>query len=68
MTKSKSSKKSKSKQEFASDKKKTRRSFEEFISQKIIRLIIALIYFVLLGIISFVFHKVGDYGIETDFF
>ena len=68
MTKSKSLKKSKSNKESSSDKKKTRRSFEQFISQKKIGLIIAVTYFVVVGIISFVFHKVGDYGIETDFF
>jgi hypothetical protein len=26
------------------------------------------LYLLIIGIISFVFHKVGDYGIETDFF
>jgi 4-amino-4-deoxy-L-arabinose transferase-like glycosyltransferase len=68
MSKSKSSKKSKEKKETASTKKSTRRSFDEFISQKHFSLIFSVIYFVIVGILSIVFHKVGDYGIETDFF
>lgn len=68
MTKSKTSKKSNTKKESSSVKKPTRRGFEEFISQKNTGLIISLIYFAVVGAISFIFHTVGDYGIETDFF
>lgn len=67
MSKSKSSKKNKSKKE-TSSVKVTRRNFADYISQKNFALIFALTYLVVVGIVSFVFHKVGDYGIETDFF
>jgi len=39
-----------------------------FINYKYAGLVLAGIYFVVVGLISFIFHKVGDYGVETDFF
>ncbi len=68
MSKSKSSKKNKEKRVSPSIKKSTYRNFEEYISRKNFGLIFALAYLVIAGLISFLFHTVGDYGIETDFF
>ena len=59
------------KQSSDSDKKKAKLSsskFESILNYKYTGLIIACIYLVVVGLISFIFHKVGDYGIETDFF
>ena len=44
------------------------RNLEKLISFRHTGLFIAGFYFVVVGLISFIFHKVGDYGIETDFF
>jgi hypothetical protein len=43
-------------------------SFERVVSFKYTGLIILASYFIIVAVISFLFHKVGDYGIETDFF
>ena len=43
-------------------------NLEKLISYKHTGLIIAGIYFVVVGLISIICHTVGDYGIETDFF
>ncbi|MBT8382232.1 MAG: hypothetical protein HKP17_06290 [Ignavibacteriaceae bacterium] len=42
--------------------------FDELVNYKRLSLIISLFYLLVIGIISIVFHTVGDYGIETDFF
>jgi len=42
--------------------------FNKIILSKYTGLSIALIYFVVLLIVSMLYHKVGDYGVETDFF
>lgn len=42
--------------------------FEKLLSYKQLGLILAAAYLIIVGIISFVYHVVGDYGIETDFF
>jgi len=68
MSKSRSSKKKKEKPRSTTEKKRTPWSFEKYLSYKHIGLIIAAVYFVFIGLISFIFHNVGDYGIETDFF
>jgi hypothetical protein len=68
MSKSRSSKKRKEKFLSSPEKKRTYWSFEKYIFHKHTCLIIAAVYFVFVGLISFIFHKVGDYGIETDFF
>ena len=59
------------KQSSDSDKKKAKLSstkFESILNYEYTGLIIACTYLVVVGLISFLFHKVGDYGIETDFF
>ena len=43
-------------------------SFNKFIQFRYLGLVIAVFYFVILLILSLLYHKVGDYGIETDFF
>jgi hypothetical protein len=42
--------------------------FENYISHRFTGLILAAAYFVVVGTVSFIYHTVGDYGIETDFF
>lgn len=42
--------------------------FDKFLEIKFLGLWLAAFYFVVLAVISFTFHKVGDYGVETDFF
>jgi len=59
------------KQSSDSDKMKAKFSsskFESILNYKYTGLIIGCTYLVVVGLISFLFHKVGDYGIETDFF
>ncbi len=68
MSKPHSVKKKQEKKQIPSGKKTTRRNLEEYLSHKHTGLILALIYFIVVGVISFIFHTVGDYGIETDFF
>lgn len=68
MSKPQPVKKKKLKAQSISRKKTTPLSLENIISRKHTGLIIAAIYFVIVGLISFIFHTVGDYGIETDFF
>jgi hypothetical protein len=52
--------------------KKSNVSFEEsltkFLQYRYLGLVIAVLYFIVLLIISLLYHKVGDYGVETDFF
>jgi hypothetical protein len=68
MPKPRSSKKKRQETQDYSIKKSSSWNFEKLISYKHNGLIIAGLYFVVLTVISFIFHKVGDYGIETDFF
>ena len=68
MSKSKSSKKNQQQTTSKTKPGSFRINFEKIFSYKYTGLIIAGFYFLVVGIISFVFHKVGDYGIETDFF
>ena len=42
--------------------------FDKTIQSKLTGLSIAIIYFVVVLVVSLLYHKVGDYGIETDFF
>ena len=68
MSKSKSKK---NKQQSIPVESKGKSSFiklESILNSKHTGLIIAGLYLVVVGLISFIFHKVGDYGIETDFF
>jgi hypothetical protein len=68
MAKSRSPKKMKERNRIISNKKSISSIFEIYISGKYTGLVIAAFYFVVVGLISFIFHTVGDYGIETDFF
>ena len=43
-------------------------SFNKFLEFRYLGLVIAVLYFVILLILSLLYHKVGDYGVETDFF
>ena len=42
--------------------------FEELANYRFLGLGITAVYFIVMAIVSFSFHKVGDYGVETDFF
>jgi hypothetical protein len=68
MSKTRSTKKKKEKVQSISEKKTISTIFENYISGKYTGLVIAAVYFVIVGLISFIFHSVGDFGIETDFF
>ncbi len=68
MSKSRSQKKKKEINQLVPNKKSVSSIFENYISGKYTGLLIAVFYFVVVGLISFIFHTVGDYGIETDFF
>lgn len=52
----------------AESNKRIRISLANNLEHNHIGLIIYGFYLLVVGIISFVFHKVGDYGVETDFF
>jgi len=43
-------------------------SFNKTIEYRHLGWVIALVYFIVLLIVSLLYHKVGDYGVETDFF
>jgi hypothetical protein len=68
MSKTRSTKKKKEKTQSIPEKKSISTIFENYISGKYTGLVISAVYFVIVGLISFIFHKVGDFGIETDFF
>jgi len=42
--------------------------FEELTNYRFLGIGIAAVYLIVMAIVSFSFHKVGDYGVETDFF
>ena len=60
--------KSKSKKKKSVKSKLLINYFDELVNYKRLSLIISLLYLIVVGTISFIFHTVGDYGIETDFF
>ena len=68
MPKTKTSKKKQKETKKTQAKKTPFWKLEKLVSYKHTGLIIAGVYFVVVGLISFIFHTVGDYGIETDFF
>lgn len=68
MAKNKSIKKSKKKVQVQREKKSLLVTFNKLLEFKYLSLLFAGIYFVVLLIISLLYHKVGDYGVETDFF
>ena len=42
--------------------------FQSVINYKYLPVVFALIYLVILSYLSFTYHKIGDYGVETDFY
>lgn len=42
--------------------------FQSIIEYKYLPLLFAFIYLIILSYSSFTFHKIGDYGVETDFY
>ena len=68
MAKNKSVKKTKKKIPAQKDKIPLKESFTKLIESSYFGLSLAGLYFLILLIMSFLYHKVGDYGVETDFF
>ncbi|MCW8810475.1 MAG: glycosyltransferase family 39 protein, partial [Ignavibacteriaceae bacterium] len=68
MPKTKTSKKKQKEKNKTQVKKASKWNLEKLISHKYSGIILAGFYLVVVGLISFIFHTVGDYGIETDFF
>lgn len=42
--------------------------FNQLLAYRYLGLVIGLVYFIVLLVASLLYHKVGDYGVETDFF
>lgn len=68
MPKGKTGKKTKKKQQQSIKQKNLSQKFEELTNYRFLGLGIAAVYFSVMVIVSFSFHKIGDYGVETDFF
>jgi hypothetical protein len=68
VAKSKNKKRKNAKEKEPSSQKSLLTYFDEFVNYKYLSLIISLLFLFVVGILSFIFHTVGDYGIETDFF
>jgi len=68
MAKGKTGKKTKKKQQQPEKKFNLFQKFEELTNYRFLGLGIAMVYFFVMAIVSFSFHKIGDYGVETDFF
>jgi len=68
VAKKKVQKKSKKQVPEKSKKVTLQESFGKLLEFKYLGLLIAGVYFIVLLIISLLYHKVGDYGVETDFF
>ncbi len=68
MPKNKSKKKPDKKLQTKISKVSLEESFNKFFQYRYLGLVIAVLYFVILLIVSLLYHEVGDYGIETDFF
>jgi hypothetical protein len=68
MSKKISPKKSKKKLQSKKSNGSLDESLKKVLQSSYLGLVIAVLYFVTLLIISLLYHKVGDYGIETDFF
>ncbi|MCH8034879.1 MAG: glycosyltransferase family 39 protein [Bacteroidetes bacterium] len=68
MQKMKSKRKSNKKLQTKKSKVSLEESLNKFFQFRHLGLVIAVLYFVILLIVSLLYHKVGDYGIETDFF
>ena len=62
-------KRSKGKDGKQKDKSKSVLTYlDEIVDYKYLSVVISVLYFFVVGILSLIFHTVGDYGIETDFF
>ncbi|MBT8387562.1 MAG: glycosyltransferase family 39 protein [Ignavibacteria bacterium] len=68
MPKGKTGKKTEKKKQQPAGQINLSQKFEELTNNRFLGLGIAVVYFVVMAIISFSFHRVGDYGVETDFF
>ncbi len=68
MPKKKSKRKSDKKLQSKKSNGSLTNSFNNLLQFRYLGLAIAVLYFVILLILSLAYHKVGDYGIETDFF
>lgn len=42
--------------------------FQSIIDYKYLPVVFAILYLIILSFLSFTFHKIGDYGVETDFY
>lgn len=68
MAKQQTKKKKKEFQQSSPQKNSLSAKFEVITTHRYTGLIIASAYLFIVGVVSFIFHTVGDYGIETDFF
>lgn len=68
MKKTKSKKKNDTKEKQKLKTKSLLTYFNELVNYKYLSLIISILYLLVVGTLSLIFHTVGDYGIETDFF
>ncbi|MEE9450974.1 MAG: glycosyltransferase family 39 protein, partial [Ignavibacteriaceae bacterium] len=68
MPKGKTGKITKKKQQKSKRQINLSQKFEELINSRFLGIGIAVVYFIVMAIVSFSFHKIGDYGVETDFF
>jgi Dolichyl-phosphate-mannose-protein mannosyltransferase len=68
MAKKKSIKKSNKSKQTHSGKQSLQEIFNKILQYQHLGLIIAGLYLTILLIVSLLYHKIGDYGVETDFF
>ena len=68
MPKGKTGKKTEKKKQQSTGQISLSQMFEKLTNYRFLGLGIAVFYFIVMAIVSFSFHKVGDYGVETDFF
>jgi hypothetical protein len=68
MSKKKNTKSLKVKYQPVKSKTTIQESFNKFFEFRYLSRVIGILFFIILLIVSFLYHKVGDYGIETDFF
>lgn len=50
------------------DSAKQENIFQSVIDYKYLPVVFALLYLIILSYVSFTYHKIGDYGVETDFY
>ena len=66
--KNKKSKKFKKDNSLKADSAKQENIFQSVINYKYLPVVFALLYLIILSYLSFTYHKIGDYGVETDFY